>query len=137
MSTSAPRHRQSLLEAAIQALPVGVVVHDERGLCILANDAARALGSRAIDDLSASAFDSPDAAIIAEIVDDIVLTPERDIERAVSLLVQIEKSVVEGAGAAGLEAMLTHPDRFRGRHVGLVLCGGNIDLELFRRWVLG
>ncbi|MCJ2020891.1 EAL domain-containing protein [Methylobacterium sp. E-065] len=72
MSTSAPRHRQSLLEAAIQALPVGVVVHDERGLCILANDAARALGSRAIDDLSASAFDSPDAAIIAEIGDFVV-----------------------------------------------------------------
>ena len=70
------------------------------------------------------------SAIIAEIVDDIVLTPERDIERAVSLLVQIEKSVVEGAGAAGLAAMLTHPERFRGRHVGLVLCGGNIDPRL-------
>nr|WP_276081311.1 EAL domain-containing protein [Methylobacterium sp. GC_Met_2] len=60
------------MEAAIQALPVGVVVHDERGLCILANDAARALGSRAIDDLSANAFDSPDAAIIAEIGDLVV-----------------------------------------------------------------
>jgi len=70
------------------------------------------------------------SAIIPQIVDDIVLTPERDIERAVSLLVQVEKSVVEGAGAAGLAAMLTHPARFRGRHVGLVLCGGNIDPRL-------
>ncbi len=70
------------------------------------------------------------SAIVAELVDDIVLTPERDIERAVSLLVQIEKSVVEGAGAAGLAAMLTHPERFVGRHVGLVLCGGNIDPRL-------
>ncbi len=70
------------------------------------------------------------SAIVAEIVDDIVLTPERDIERAVSLLVQVEKSVVEGAGAAGLAAVLTHPERFRGRHVGLVLCGGNIDPRL-------
>ncbi len=70
------------------------------------------------------------SAIIAELVDAIVLTPERDIERAVSLLVQIEKSVVEGAGAAGLAAMLTHPERFVGRHVGLVLCGGNIDPHL-------
>ncbi|WP_373489879.1 threonine ammonia-lyase [Parasphingorhabdus sp.] len=70
------------------------------------------------------------SAIIAELVDDIVLTPERDIERAVSLLVQIEKTVVEGAGAAGLAAMLTHPERFAGRNVGLVLCGGNIDPHL-------
>ena len=70
------------------------------------------------------------SAIIAALVDDMVLTPERDIERAVSLLVQVEKSVVEGAGAAGLAAMLTHPERFRGRHVGLVLCGGNIDPRL-------
>ncbi|WP_342104729.1 putative bifunctional diguanylate cyclase/phosphodiesterase [Methylobacterium sp. SI9] len=76
MSTSPPRDRrsdrQSLLEAAIQALPVGVVVHDERGLCILANDAARTLGSRAVDDLSASAFDSPDAAIIGQVGDRVV-----------------------------------------------------------------
>lgn len=72
MSTSAPSDRQSLLEAALQALPVGVVVHDERGLCILANAAARTFGSRAIDDLSASAFDSPDAAVIQDIGDRVV-----------------------------------------------------------------
>jgi len=70
------------------------------------------------------------SAIIAELVDDILLTPERDIERAVSLLVQIEKTVVEGAGAAGFAAMLTHPEHFAGRKVGLVLCGGNIDPHL-------
>ena len=70
------------------------------------------------------------SAIIGSLVDEMLLTPERDIERAVSLLVQIEKTVVEGAGAAGLAAMLTHPERFRGRHVGLVLCGGNIDPHL-------
>ena len=70
------------------------------------------------------------SGIVAQLVDEIVLTPERDIERAVSLLIQVEKSVVEGAGAAGLAAMLTHPDTFRGRHVGLVLCGGNIDPRL-------
>ena len=76
------------------------------------------------------------SAIIRALVDDIVLTPERDIERAVSLLVQIEKTVVEGAGAAGLAAMLTHPERFRGRHVGLVLCGGNIDPRLLANVLL-
>lgn len=69
-------------------------------------------------------------AIIEEVVDDILLVPEREMERAVSLLLQIEKTVAEGAGAAGLAALLTHPDRFKGRAVGLVLTGGNIDPRL-------
>ena len=69
-------------------------------------------------------------AIIDELVDDIVLVEEADIEHAISLLVSIEKTVVEGAGAAGLAAVLAHPQRFAGRKVGLVLCGGNIDTRL-------
>ena len=69
-------------------------------------------------------------AIIRELVDDILLVPEKFLEHAVALLVAIEKSVVEGAGAAGLAAMLANPDRFRGRKVGTVLCGGNIDTHL-------
>jgi threonine dehydratase len=68
--------------------------------------------------------------IIADLVSEILLVPERDIERAVALLVAIEKDVVEGAGAAGLAALLTHPQRFAGRKVGVVLCGGNIDTHL-------
>ena len=52
---------------------------------------------------------------------------EGDIEQAVLMLLEIEKTLVEGAGAVGLAAMLRHPDRFRGKKVGLVLCGGNID----------
>ena len=55
---------------------------------------------------------------------------ERDLERAVAMLVGIEKTVVEGAGAAGLAAMLAEPDRFRGKKVATVLCGGNIDTHL-------
>jgi threonine dehydratase len=69
-------------------------------------------------------------SIIDEVVDDILLVPERDIETAVSLLLQIEKTVAEGAGATGLAALLTHPERLRGRTVGLVLTGGNIDTRL-------
>lgn len=69
-------------------------------------------------------------AIIRRLVDDIVLVGESDLERAVSLLISIEKTVVEGAGAAGLAAMLADPARFRGQKVGLVLCGGNIDSRL-------
>lgn len=68
--------------------------------------------------------------IIGKLVNDIVLVDEADIEHAISLLVSIEKTVVEGAGAAGLAAVLAHPERFRGRKVGLVLCGGNIDTRL-------
>ncbi len=69
-------------------------------------------------------------AIIARVVDDIMLVSEAEIERAVSLLIGIEKTVVEGAGAAGLAAIIADPHRFRGRKVGLVLCGGNIDSRL-------
>jgi threonine dehydratase len=68
--------------------------------------------------------------IIAALVDDIVLVTEADIERAVGLLITIEKTVVEGAGAAGLAAVLSAPEMFRGRTVGLILCGGNIDTRL-------
>jgi len=70
------------------------------------------------------------AGILERIVDEILLVPERDIETAVSLLLQIEKTVVEGAGAAGLAALLTHPERLKGRKVGLILTGGNIDPRL-------
>lgn len=66
-------------------------------------------------------------AIIRQRVDDLLLVDEGDIEQAVLMLLEIEKTVVEGAGAAGLAALLRHPDRFAGRKVGLVLCGGNIE----------
>ncbi len=66
-------------------------------------------------------------AIIRERVDDLLLVDEGNIEQAVLMLLEIEKTVVEGAGAAGLAALLKHPDRFAGRKVGLVLCGGNIE----------
>lgn len=67
---------------------------------------------------------------IDELVSDILLLSEEDIERAIDLLITIEKTVTEGAGAAGLAALLAYPDRFRGRVVGLILCGGNIDTRM-------
>ena len=66
-------------------------------------------------------------AIIANLVDDLLLVDEGDIEQAMVMLLEVEKTLVEGAGAAGLAALLRHPERFAGRKVGLVLCGGNID----------
>ena len=74
--------------------------------------------------------------MVRALVDDIVLVSERSLEEAVSLLLQIEKTVVEGAGAAGLAALLQHPDRFRGKTIGVVLCGGNIDTRLLANVLL-
>lgn len=65
--------------------------------------------------------------IIGRLVSEILLVDEGDIEQAIVLLLEIEKTVVEGAGAAPLAALLKEPERFRGRKVGLVLGGGNID----------
>lgn len=69
------------------------------------------------------------AELIAANVDDVVTVAEASIEAAIVALLEIEKTLVEGAGAAGLAAILEDPDRFRGRRVGLVLSGGNIDLR--------
>ena len=68
--------------------------------------------------------------ILKDLADDIVLVPERALEQAVAMLVGIEKTVVEGAGAAGLAAILNDPGRFKGRKVATILCGGNIDTHL-------
>ncbi len=66
-------------------------------------------------------------AIISSLVDDLMLVDEGDIEQAIVMLLEVEKTLVEGAGAAGLAALLKEPERFKGKRVGLVLCGGNID----------
>ena len=68
--------------------------------------------------------------ILREYANDVMLVSERDLERAVAMLVGIEKTVVEGAGAAGLAAMLSDPERYKGKKVATLLCGGNIDTHL-------
>jgi threonine dehydratase len=65
--------------------------------------------------------------LVRALVDDMLLVEEGDIELAIVTLLEIEKTVVEGAGAAGLAALMRHRERFAGRRVGLVLCGGNIE----------
>lgn len=69
-------------------------------------------------------------AIVGRLVADVLVVGEEEIERAVALLLEIEKTLCEGAGAAGLAALLAFPERFRGRRVGVVLSGGNIDTRL-------
>jgi threonine dehydratase len=68
--------------------------------------------------------------IIRDLVDEIVLVREDELERAVATLIAIEKTVAEGAGAAGLAAVMASRERFAGRNVGLILTGGNIDTRL-------
>jgi len=70
------------------------------------------------------------AEIVGALVDDVVTVPEATIEQAVNLLLEIEKTVSEGAGAAGLAAVLAEPERFKDRNVGLIVTGGNIDPRL-------
>jgi threonine dehydratase len=68
--------------------------------------------------------------ICSRLLDDIILVSEDDLERAITYFATVEKTVAEGAGAAGLAALLAQPERFRGRKVVLILCGGNIDTRL-------
>ena len=66
--------------------------------------------------------------IVRDLVDEIIIVSENQIEEAILLLLEVEKTIVEGAGAVGLAALLNHRPRFASQKVGLILSGGNIDL---------
>jgi threonine dehydratase len=68
--------------------------------------------------------------VVRELVSEIILVEESQIERAVSCYATYQRTMAEGAGASGLAAMLTRPELFRGKRVGLILCGGNIDARI-------
>lgn len=74
--------------------------------------------------------------IIRQMGIEILVVPERAVEQAIGLLVEGAKVVAEGAGAAGLAAVLTYPQRFAGRHVGIPICGGNIDARILSNVLL-
>ncbi|WP_295638511.1 threonine ammonia-lyase [Novosphingobium sp.] len=76
------------------------------------------------------------SAVLAGLIDELVLVSENALETALALLLQIEKTVVEGAGAAGLAAVMCNPEMFKGRKVGIVLTGGNIDTRLLANVLL-
>ncbi len=69
-------------------------------------------------------------AIVKALVEDVLLVDESTIEEAIALLIEIEKTVTEGAGATGIAALLQHKEKFKGKRVGVVLCGGNIDSRI-------
>ncbi len=74
--------------------------------------------------------------VIRDLVSDVLLVDEGAIEAAILQLLEVEKTVAEGAGAAGLAAITSYPERFRGRRVGTIVCGGNIDSRLLSAVIL-
>jgi len=74
--------------------------------------------------------------IVRELVNDILLVGETEIEHAIAALLEIEKTLVEGAGAAPYAAVAAHPEIFKGKKVGLVLSGGNVDMRLLSNVIL-
>ena len=85
----------------------------------------------AVRDIGAAPF-----AVIRDLVADVLVVPERAVEEAIVLLVEGAKVVAEGAGAAGLAALLAFPERFAGRCVGVPVCGGNIDARILANVLL-
>jgi len=114
------------LSPAIQV--IGVQTERYPSMYAAVNQIAPVFGTNTIaDGIAVKEPGQLTLALVRQYVDDIVLVDEGSIERAIVMLLEIEKTVVEGAGAVGLAAMLQHRERFAGRRVGLVLCGGNID----------
>lgn len=74
--------------------------------------------------------------IVRDLVKEVLLVGEDDIEQAIASMLEIEKTVVEGAGAAGFAAVMSHRDLFAGKKVGLVLSGGNIDMRMLSNVIL-
>jgi len=121
MATAARALRPDMQIVGVQTErfpPVWSALHGE------ARDCAQATIADGIAVKSPGALTLP---LIRERVQDVLLVGEDDIEQGILLLLEIEKTVVEGAGAVGLAALLKQRERFAGRHVGLVLSGGNIE----------
>jgi threonine dehydratase len=96
----------------------------------LRNEPSHAGGQTIAEGIAVASVGRIPLAVARQYVDEVVLVDEAAVERAVVMFLEVEKTVAEGAGAAGLAALLAYPDRFRGRKVGLILCGGNIDSRL-------
>jgi threonine dehydratase len=115
--------------AAAKAPDVEVVgVQSEEWACYVAG--GHVGGATIAEGIAVPARGELTGPIVDALVADVVSVPEQAIEDGVNCLLEIEKVVVEGAGAAGIAALATHRDRFAGRRVGVVLTGGNIDPRL-------
>lgn len=99
-------------------------------LAIMEGREAKSGGASIAEGISVKVPGNLTRQVVKALVDEILLVEEAHIERAISLFADVEKTIAEGAGAAGLAALLAHPEKFVGRKVGLILCGGNIDTRL-------
>ncbi len=96
----------------------------------LRGEASRCGGTTIAEGIAVKDISETTVDIARRVVDSVITVTERDLERAINMLLTIEKTVAEGAGAAGLAAVMASPHDFRGRKVGIPLCGGNIDPRL-------
>jgi threonine dehydratase len=97
---------------------------------LLAGEPVTAGGDTIAEGIAVRDIGKTPLAIARALLDQVLTVDEVAIERAIALFLEVEKTVAEGAGAAGLAALLSHPQHFIGRKVGLVLSGGNIDTRL-------
>ena len=97
---------------------------------LLGNEPVTAGGDTIAEGIAVRDIGKLPLVLCRALLEKVVSVDEVAIERAIALLLEVEKTVVEGAGAAGLAALLAYPELFRGRKVGLVLSGGNIDTRL-------
>lgn len=96
----------------------------------LRGETADCVGSTIAEGIAVKNVSARTIEIVRDLVDEVITVSEAHLEQAIYLMLTIEKSLVEGAGAAGLAALLTCPEKFEGQKVGLVLTGGNIDPRL-------
>ena len=98
---------------------------------IMFNRNNKCKGSTLAEGIAVSEVGSVPLSIINDNVDNVITVSEASIERAIAMLAEHEKVVVEGAGAVGLAGMLEKPEIFKDKKVGIILCGGNIDSKVF------
>ena len=103
---------------------------------LLAGEPVKVGGDTIAEGIAVRDIGTAPLAIARALVDRVLAVDEVAIEHAIALFLEVEKTVAEGAGAAGLAALLAHPQHFTGRKVGLVLCGGNIDTRLLANVLL-
>ena len=94
------------------------------------NKKSRCKGSTLAEGIAVAEIGDIPFSIIEQFVDDVITVSDKSIERAIAMLAEHEKIVVEGAGATGLAALLQHGIKFKDKKVGIVICGGNIDSKV-------
>ncbi|WP_422056245.1 threonine ammonia-lyase [Sphingomonas sp.] len=120
----------------LQVIGVQSVIYPSMVRAVAGDDAPVPDGVTIAEGIAVKRAGALTRQFVSALVDDILLVEEASIERAIALLQSVEKTVCEGAGAAGLAAVLEHGSRFRGKRVAVPLTGGNIDSRMFANVIL-